>query len=49
MNYVNVSVRMTEEEKKALIEFSEKHDLKMSQVMRKAMKEYIDNNEKERV
>lgn len=47
MNYVNVSVRMTEQEKKELLEFAKKHDLNMSQIMRKAMKEYLDRINKE--
>lgn len=41
MNYSTVSARLTEEEKKDLEDFAKEHDLTMSQVIRKAIKEYI--------
>lgn len=44
MNYSTVSVRLTEEEKKTLEEFAKDRDLTMSQVIRKAVKEYIENH-----
>lgn len=44
MNYYTVSVRLTEEEKKELEAFAKSCDLKMSQVIRKAVKEYIEKN-----
>lgn len=44
MNYSTVSVRLTEEEKKILEEFAKDRDLTMSQVIRKAVKEYIENH-----
>lgn len=40
MNYSTVSVRLTEEEE----EFAKDRDLTMSQVIRKAVKEYIENH-----
>lgn len=44
MNYSTVSVRLTEEEKKDLEVFAKSCDLTMSQVIRKAVKEYIEKN-----
>lgn len=44
MNYSTVSVRLTEEEKKDLEIFAKSCDLTMSQVIRKAVKEYIERN-----
>lgn len=44
MNYSTVSVRLTEEEKKDLEVFAKSCDLTMSQVIRKAVKEYIAKN-----
>ena len=44
MNYSTVSVRLAEEEKKTLEEFAKDRDLTMSQVIRKAVKEYIENH-----
>ena len=44
MNYSTVSVRLTEEEKKDLEVFAKSYDLTMSQVIRKAVKEYIEKN-----
>lgn len=36
-----VSIRISEEEKEALKEFADKMDLSMSQVVRRALKEYF--------
>lgn len=44
MNYSTVSVRLTEEEKKDLEVFAKSCDLTMSQVIRKAVKEYTEKN-----
>lgn len=44
MNYSTVSVRLTEKEKKTLEEFAKDRDLTMSQIIRKAVKEYIENH-----
>jgi predicted transcriptional regulator len=41
--YSTVSVRLTEAEKKELEQFCEENDLSMSQVIRRAVKEYIKN------
>ena len=43
-NYSTVSVRLTTEEKDSLIAYCENNDLTMSQVIRKAIKEYLENN-----
>lgn len=40
-----ISVRVTKEEKEALIKYAEKHDLTMSQVIRKALKEFLQDEE----
>ena len=40
-NYSTVSVRLTLEEKEELIQYCGKNDLTMSQVIRKAIKEYL--------
>lgn len=42
-----VSVRLEDSEKEVLKEYADKHDLSMSQVIRKAIKEFIaqDNQE----
>lgn len=40
-NYSTVSVRLTIEEKTELIQYCEDNDLTMSQVIRKAIKEYL--------
>ena len=42
--YSTVSVRLTQEEKDSLIAYCEDNDLTMSQVIRKAVKEYLDNH-----
>lgn len=41
MKYAPVSVRLTEEEKKALEDYAKREELSMSQVVRKALKNYI--------
>lgn len=42
--YSTISVRLTEEEKKELEQFAQEHDLTMSQVVRKALKAYLEQN-----
>ena len=42
-NTSTVSFRLTEEEKKMLEQYCEENDLSMSQVIRRAIKEYIKN------
>lgn len=37
----NITVRLTPLEKKAIQEYAEKHDLTMSQVVRRALKEFF--------
>lgn len=44
MNYSTVSVRLTEEEKKTLESFAKEQDLTMSHIIRKAIREYLENN-----
>ena len=39
-----VSVRLSEEEKLALLEYARAHDLSMSQIIRKAIKDFLTNN-----
>ena len=39
-----VSVRLSEEEKLSLLEYARAHDLSMSQIIRKAIKEFLANN-----
>ena len=46
-NYSTVSVRLTGTEKQELIDYCEKNDLNMSQVIRKAVKEYLENHKEE--
>ena len=41
-NYSTVSVRLTLEEKEELMRYCEENDLTMSQVIRKATKEYLE-------
>ena len=41
--YSTVSVRLTQEEKDSLIAYCEENDLTMSQVIRKAIKEYLES------
>ena len=45
MKYTTVSARLTLEEKEELEKFAKQNDLKMSQIIRKAIKEYIENND----
>ena len=40
-NTSTISVRLTEQEKEVLLKYAEQHDLSMSQVVRKALKELI--------
>lgn len=42
-NYSTISVRLSAEEKEALIAYCKEHDLSMSQVLRKAIKDIIQN------
>jgi len=44
---VKMSLRIPEEEKEAISEYAKAHDLSMSQVIRKAIKEFL-NKEKEK-
>lgn len=44
MDFANVSVRLTSEEKKVLEKYAKEHDLTMSQVIRAAIKSYIETN-----
>ena len=37
-----ISVRLSEEEKRAIEEFAKKEDLTMSQIVRKALKEFLE-------
>ena len=41
-NYSTISVRLTTEEKDKLTEYCKENDLSMSQVIRKAIKNFID-------
>ena len=43
-----IAARVTEEEKDNLIEYCEKNELNMSQVIRKAVKEYLENYKEEK-
>lgn len=40
-----ISVRISQDEKKKIEEFAKKEDLTMSQVIRKALKEFFQNNQ----
>ena len=40
-----ISVRISQDEKKKLEEYAKKEDLTMSQVIRKALKEFFQNNQ----
>lgn len=40
-----VSIRLSDEEKKALQEFAAKQDLTMSQVIRRAIKEFLNKEQ----
>ena len=42
-----VAARITEEEKDILIQYCEDNDLTMSQVIRKAIKEYLENHKED--
>lgn len=42
-----VATRVTEEEKKVLDEFCKEHDITLSQLIRRAIKEYIANHNEE--
>ena len=44
-DYSTLSVRITKEEKEALAQYCQEHDLSMSQVLRKAIKNIITNKE----
>ena len=41
-----LSARFTEEERNRLVEYCEKNDLPVAQVMRKAIREFLDREEK---
>ena len=43
-NYSTVSVRITTEEKENLMHFCDNNDITMSQVIRKAIKEYLEKH-----
>lgn len=43
-NYSTISVRLTTEEKDKLTEYCKENDLSMSQVIRKAIKNFIDQS-----
>lgn len=45
-NYSTISVRISAEEKEALVQYCKDNDLSMSQVLRKAIKDIIQNNQK---
>ena len=40
-----ISVRISQDEKKKIEEYARKEDLTMSQVIRKALKEFFQNNQ----
>lgn len=40
-----ISVRISQDEKKKIEEYAKKEDLTMSQVIRKALKEFFQNNQ----
>ena len=44
-----VAARVSDEEKKALEEFCETHDIKLSQLVRWALRDYIEKIEPEKV
>ena len=44
-NYSTLSVRVTTEEKEALVQYCEENDLSMSQVLRKAIKNIINGQD----
>jgi antitoxin component of RelBE/YafQ-DinJ toxin-antitoxin module len=45
MDYSTISVRITAEEKEALLQYCKDNDLSMSQVLRKAIKDIIQKNQ----
>lgn len=40
---VQMSLRLSESEKEAIAKYAAEHDLSMSQVLRKAIKEFLNN------
>lgn len=44
---IQIAAKVTEEEKAQIIEYCEQHDIKISQLIRKAVKEYITKEIKE--
>lgn len=40
-----ISVRISQDEKKKIEEYAKKEDLTMSQIIRKALKEFFQNNQ----
>ena len=42
---VQIATRVTEEEKKEIEQYCKKHDIKVSQLIRWAIKDYMDKNE----
>lgn len=42
-----ITIRLEESEKQAIAEYAEANDLSMSQVVRRALKEYLAKQEKE--
>ena len=44
---LQVAARITEEEKQRLVEYCEKNELNMSQVIRKAIKDYLEQQKKD--
>lgn len=43
----SIGVKITQEEKDALLEYAKENDLSLSQVVRKACKEFLKNNIKQ--
>lgn len=41
---VHISTTINEEEKQELVNYCEKHDITISQLIRKALKEYLEQN-----
>ena len=42
----SISIRLSAEEKEALAKYAEEQDLTMSQVVRRALKEFLEKNSK---
>ena len=42
-DYSTVSVRLTSEEKEKLVEYCKENDLSISQVIRRAIREFLEN------